>query len=186
MYPCNSGFRGVHGEPTLTTEKERHAGLSVCISSTKARLNVLSYAEVEYNCDIEVIPKIGFRMHMGNGSLDFIKRNKLYVVDMSAWRSTNTVLMRTDEREHMYTRREKRKALEAKHIIKDTRYPTETESVSMIWNGIIKGTPYTVTDVKAFYDIYEPPLPYLRGRMTSIKSKSRLDVDEGMREQRKH
>ena len=114
LYPCNSGFRGVHGEPTLTTEKGRLAGLSACISSTKARLNVLSYAEVENNCDIEVIPKIGFRVHMGNRSLNFIKRNKLYVADLSAWKATNIVLMTTYEREHMYTRREKRKALEAK------------------------------------------------------------------------
>ena len=114
LYLCNSSFRGVHVQPTLTTEMGRLAGQSACISSTKARLNVLSYAEVENNCDIEVIPKIGFRVHMGNGSLDFIKRNKLYVADLSAWKATNTVLMTIDEREHMYTRREKRKALEAK------------------------------------------------------------------------
>ena len=93
--------------------------------------------------------------------------------------------MTTDEREHMYTRGEKIKALKAKKIIKDIGYPTETESISMIRDGNIEGIPHTVADVKAFYDIYGPPLPHLRGGMTSRKSKQRLNVDEGMREQRK-
>ena len=58
------------------------------------------------------------------------------------------------EREHMYTRQEKRRASVAAEFIRANGYPTESEAISMLRDGNIEGIPHTVSDVKAFYDIY--------------------------------
>ena len=73
------------------------------------------------------------------------------------------------EREHLYTRRERRKALEAGEFIKNKAYPTETEAIAMIRDGNVKDIPHTVDQVRAFYDIYGTRPAILRGKMTNKK-----------------
>ena len=54
-------------------------GLAVCLSSPIARLNVLSFAKVEEEHDIELMPRVGFHLHLKNGSvIDFLKHQNIY------------------------------------------------------------------------------------------------------------
>ena len=55
----------------------------------------------------------------------------------------------------------------------------------MIRDGNIEGIPHTVSDVKAFYDIWGPPIERLRGTMTNKKVGSDTNFDAGLLEQRK-
>ena len=148
-------------------------GLAVCLSSPIARLNVLSFAKVEGECDIELMPRVGLCVHLKNGSvIDFLKRQRLYVADFSTWKNCSNhvyavvpkqINMTIAEREHMYTRKEKRRALNAEEFIKIQGYPTESESISMLRDGNIETIPHNVSDVKIFYDIYRPPIEHIRG-----------------------
>ena len=83
----------------------------------------------------------------------------------------------------MYTQKELRKASIVEEFVRASGCPTESEAIAMTQDGNIEGMPHTVADVKAFYDIYGPPVEYVRSRTTKKRSVAQLGTDEGIREQ---
>ena len=58
----------------LTSEKRILAGFGLYFTSKRANINVLSFAEVEENCQIELLWNVRFRVHVENQQLDFVKK----------------------------------------------------------------------------------------------------------------
>ena len=67
------------------------------MSLSCARINLLGFSEVKQFCDIEIIMNVGFCVHICNGTINFMKKNILYVTDLSAWQKGNNVNMTTEE-----------------------------------------------------------------------------------------
>ena len=108
LEPHRSGYRGVGGEVTKTYERGTLDSLATCLASPNARLNVLSFGEVEENNDIEYVPNVGFRVYLQDGTVvDFEKRDRLYFANLKSWkyRSNNAhvnVVYNKRERTYVY------------------------------------------------------------------------------------
>jgi hypothetical protein len=130
---------------------------------------------------------------MPERDLKFVRRDKLYVADFSNWISdtyneSNLMLslMTIEEREHMYTRKEKRRALEAREFIKNAGYPSRNEAIHMVRDGNINNVPVTVNDINNYYDIYGPMVEIVRGKTTGRAARTfDAGVDAGLKEQQK-
>jgi hypothetical protein len=130
---------------------------------------------------------------MADRDVTFMRRNKLYIADFSEWidddyEECNAVLslMTLEEREHMYTRKEVKRALKAEEFVKNAGYPSQAEAVSMVRDGNINNMPVNVVDVNTYYDIYGPVVEAVRGKSNKKKvSFAHGGVDEGIREQRR-
>jgi hypothetical protein len=53
----------------------------------------------------------------------------------------------------MYTRKEVCKAVEAGEFLRALGYPTEKEALNYVRGGNVTNIPYSVNEVKCFYDI---------------------------------
>ena len=152
---------------------------------------MLSMADVEDVYEVTYVPKEKFIVHMEGRDLEFVRRNKMYVADMSDWIDYSVSIekdyafMTIQEREHLLTRKEKERALKAKEFVRVAGYPSEREAVSMIRDGNIDGMPHEVSDVKDYFDVYDVPIASVRGKWTHKKAAARLTADDGIREQRK-
>ena len=115
-------------------------------------------------------------MHMDIGDVVFEHRNKICVADFSKWISRfyqesdyQLTLMTTKEREHLYSKREVRNALEAKEFIKNAGYPSLKEALHMARDGNLVGIPHSAEDINRLYDIYGPPVESIHGKMVNKK-----------------
>jgi Reverse transcriptase (RNA-dependent DNA polymerase). len=91
-----------------------------------------------------------------------------------------------EEREHMHTRKEINRALEAKEFIKNAGYPSRAEAIHLIRDGNLNKVPLGVEDVNRYYNIYGPMPEMVRGKSTNKKVKFiRDEVDVGLKEQKK-
>ncbi len=126
--------------------------------------NIISMADVE-----DMYPKTHVQgesiiVHMENRDIVFQRKDKMYVADFSDCVVHNKgrvqelydglSLMTVANRERMYTRKEVRKALEAGEFLRALGYPTEKEALNFVRNGNVTNIPYSVDEVKRFYDIY--------------------------------
>ena len=89
------------------------------------------------------------------------------------------------EKEHMYTRNERRKALQAGEFVMNAGFPSKVEAIKMIRDGNIENIPHSVQDIKAFYDIYGPLPSVIRGKTIDKLARTTNQIDEGTKEQRK-
>ena len=68
----------------MTYQKGRLLGIADCLAAPDTRVNILNFAEVEENCEIEMIAGQGFQFHLLDGmNINFVKRDILYVSDLS-------------------------------------------------------------------------------------------------------
>ena len=112
------------------------------------------------------------------------------VADFSAWiqdhDESNLIMMNAEEREHLYTRKEVRKALEAKEFLRKAGYPSEKEAVHLARDGNLDGMRESADDVWRYLDIYGKQVEALQGKMTQNHVKA-IDLgDDGAKEQRTH
>jgi hypothetical protein len=71
------------------------------------------------------------------------------------------------ENESIYTRSEIKEAKEAYELLKCSGYPSPDETIHLFQDGNIFGLPdLTREDLIRAYDIYGPPLAYVRGKLT--------------------
>ena len=91
---------------------------------------MLSQADVEDIYECVYTPGESYVIKMGEDELVFERRDKLYIADMSDWikdsyqENDNSLFFLTvAEKEHMYTRKERRKALQAGEFVKNTGFP---------------------------------------------------------------
>ena len=186
-------FSGLQGAPLSTEMCGLLPGFFYCLVSDSTRVSVLSQADVEDTHPVSYDPGVSYTVHMGDRDVVFQRRDKLYVGDFSDWvraeyRDDPLALsaMTVAEREHLYTRRERRKAIETRDFIKNAGYPSEREAVAMARDGNLKNLPYEAVDIKRHYDIYGPSPAYLRGKTTNRKVSSSVNqVDNGLKDQRR-
>ena len=62
-------------------------------------------------------------------------------------------MMTVDEHEHLYTKKEVKRALEAKEFIVNAGSPTFNEAVHVAQDSNIIGLPQTAADITRYYDI---------------------------------
>jgi len=115
-------------------------------------------------------------VHMDHRDVIFTKRDKMYVADFSDWvvgeqqqvgaLKTELSLMTVSEREGMYQRKDIPRALEAGEFLKSLGYPTQSEALRIVSDGNVMNVPYTLADIKRFFDIYGAQVPGLRGKTT--------------------
>jgi hypothetical protein len=168
-------------------------GFFDCLSSKDTRVSVLSQADVEDIYEVSYDPGKSYTVHMPDRDIEFTRRDKLYVADFSDWIkdtynecSMMLSLMTVEEREHMYTRKEKRRALEAKDFIKNAGYPSRNEAIHMVRDGNINNMPISVNDINNYYDIYGPMVEVVRGKTTKRAARTTdPGADQGLREQQK-
>jgi hypothetical protein len=155
-------------------------------TSGEASANILCYADVEDKYDITVIPRQAFIVHLPGRDLHFIRRDKLYVGDMSEWLQSDTMANVTtiQGNESKYTVGEVKRARTAQQMIINSGYPSEKEAVHLVNDGNVRNVPVTAQDVRRAFDIYGRSAQAVRGKATK-KKVSRASVDESMRDGRK-
>jgi hypothetical protein len=84
---------------------------------------------------------------------------------------TELSLMTVAERESLYARKEVCKALEAGEFLKVLGYPTKHEAISMVRDGNVMNLPYTVNDVRRFFDSYGAQVLGIRVKTTKRHAK---------------
>jgi len=151
-------------------------GFFECIACEDCAVNVLSQSDVEDKFPLTFNPGHSYIVHTPMKDVVFLKKNKMYVADFSDWinpeyknTQAQLSLMTADEREHLYTKKEVKRALEAKEFIKNAGYPSLKEAVHLAQDGNIIGMPQTATDITRYYDIYGPPVEAIRGMTTNKK-----------------
>ena len=157
-----------------------------CCTSGKASANILCYADVEDKYDITVIPRQAFIVHLPGKDLHFVRRDKLYVGDMSEWlrpyKTANVTTVQGNELK--YTVGEVKRARIAQQMIINSGYPSEKEAAHIVNDGNVQNLPVTAQDVRRAFDIYGKSPPAVRGKTTK-KKVSRASVDELLRDERK-
>ena len=189
----HGGCKGLFGSKTNLTKVGMLEGFFECLGSDDTRVSVLSQADVEDTYDVTYEPGRSYTVHMADRDLKFVRRNKLYVADFSDWMDPDyeecnalLSLLTVEEKEHMYTRKEIKHALQAKEFIKNAGYPSRNEAIHLIRDGNINNVPVGVDDVNRYYDIYGPMVEQVRGKSTTKKVRFIGDeTDSGLKEQRK-
>lgn len=190
------GFKGLSGDKTSTTQIGTLRGFFDCLASTKTHANVISLADVEDLYDVTYRRGVSYTVHMNDRDLVFTRRGKLYLADFTDWINDRdfdeeeankmSLVTTVEDRKHLYTKKELKKAEQAKEFLKNAGFPSESEAIHLVRDGNIENLPVSVQDVKNCFDIYGPPVEMVRGKMTSKKSKGpTISVDEGIREERK-
>ena len=123
-------------------------------------------------------------MHLPDRDLEFKRKGKLYVADMSDWITTPAHVNATvAERERLYTKKEVTRARRAQEFIRASGYASEKEAVYLVSDGNITGVPLTAKDIRRAFDIYWRSAAAVRGKTTRKKT-SREEVDDALKEQR--
>ena len=113
-------------------------GFFNCMASDEARVNVLSQADVEDIYECVYTPGESYVIKMGEDELVFERRDKLYIADMSDWikdsykeNDNSLSFLTVAEKEYMYIRKERRKALQAGEFVKNAGFPSKIEAIKM-------------------------------------------------------
>jgi len=133
-------------------------------------------SDVEDIYPVTYVQDESITIHMDHIDVIFTKRDKMYVSDFSDWvvgeqqqvdaLKTELSLMTVSEREGMYQRKDIPRALEAGEFLKSLGYPTQSEALRIVSDGNVMNVPYTLADIKRFFDIYGAQVPGLRGKTT--------------------
>jgi hypothetical protein len=109
-------------------------------SSNKARVNILSFTEVEEMYPLSCVPHEGFVVHMGNKDVLIKRRGKMHVADFREFTALAT---------QMYTKGEVAQAQQVMELIRTCGYPSYTELGYMLRDGNITNVPnLTVQDIR--------------------------------------
>jgi hypothetical protein len=142
---------------------------------------VICFADVEDKYTITYEKGKAFTVQAAGGkTVEFVRRNKLYVAD---WATTGLYMYVTvRENEQVYTRDEVRRAKLVYKLVRNSGYPSPNEVIHLLQDGNVRGIPATLSksDVERAYRIYGTHPEYIRGNMTNQKV-SRAQVDLGLR-----
>jgi hypothetical protein len=120
-------------------------------------------------------------VHMDDRDITFKRREGMYVADFSEWLvedeervvevSTDLCLVTVEERESLYSRKQVRRALEAGEHLRALGYPSLQDAVNIVRDGNVRNVPYSIEDVRRFFNIYGTQNPALRGKTTRRHAK---------------
>jgi hypothetical protein len=111
----------------------------------------------------------------------------MYIADFSEWLvedeervvevSTDLCLVTVVERESLYSRKQVRRALEAGEYLRALGYPSLQDAVNIVRDGNVRNVPYSIEDLRRFFDIYGARIPALRGKTTRRHVKGTMMED---------
>jgi hypothetical protein len=192
LQTCNHMYQSMNG--AAETENIHLDGFFDCQACTTCPANIISMADVEDLYPVTYIQGESIIVHMEDKEVVFQRRDKMYVADFSDWVVDNEdrvqelynrlSLMTMADKEHMYTRKEVQKALEAGEFLRALGYPTEKEALNFIHDGNVTSISYSVDDVKRFYDIYGAQVAGIRGRTTHKHAVCTVTGDLGSKMER--
>jgi hypothetical protein len=171
--------KGVGGTQLIVDKVGDLDGFFEVYASDIITANVLCFADVEDRYTVKYQKGKSFMVHLGNGkTVEFARRNKLYVAD---WSVTGLYVCATvRENEMLYTWDEVRRAKVAYDLIRNSGYPSPIEAVHLIHDGNVRGLPAALTRADTAHKIYGVHPEYVRDQMTNQKV-SRARVDLGLR-----
>ena len=180
----NIGFAGLSGATTNIDTVGHLEDFFDCLACQECTANILSQSEIEDKYEITYVQGEKYIVHLPDRDLEFKRKGKLYVADMSDWVTTPTrVHATTAERERLYTKKEVVRAQQALEFIKASGYASEKEAAHMVNDGNITGVPITSKDIHRAFDIYGRSAAAVRGK-TTRKKIGRGEVDDALKEQR--
>ena len=180
----NTGFAGLSGATTSIDMVGHLEDFFDCIACDRCTANILSQSDVEEKYEITYVQGEKYTVHLPDRDLEFKRKGKFYVADMSDWVTRPTrVHATTAERERLYTKREVVRAQQAQEFIKASGYASEKEAAHMVNDGNITGVPITSKDIHRAFDIYGRSAAAVRGK-TTRKKVGRAEVDDALKEQR--
>jgi hypothetical protein len=172
--------KGVGGTQLIVDQVGDLDGFFEVYTSEHTRANVLSFANVEDKYVVMYKEKEAFTVQLSCGkTIDFTRRNKLYVAD---WQDTGLyVCVTVCENESVYTSEEVCRAQQAYELVRAAGYPSPIEVLHLVQDGNIRGMPVlSRADVERAYRIYGTHPEYVRGQLTSHKV-GRVQVDIRLR-----
>jgi hypothetical protein len=141
-------------------------------ASNETKANVLSFAEVEELYDIMYVPREAFIIHLPEQDLDFQRKGKLYVADVTKQKPVYLT--------QVYTKAEEERAKRAYELVRNSGYPSYQEAIHLVEDGNIAQLPgLTAEDVRRAYDLYGNPPEYGRGKIVKRKA-SQVVVDNDL------
>jgi len=141
-------------------------------TSTKTRVNVLSFSDVEELYPITYEPFVGFTVHTPVGDILFEKKGKLHVADFATYGNVLAT--------QVYTKAEMARAHAMQELVRNAGYPSYQELINLLQDGNFSHLlNLTAKDVRRAYDFFGKSTVFVRGRMTKQAVK-RAIVDEDL------
>jgi hypothetical protein len=155
-------------------------------SSSKLRVSILSFAQVEDVFSITYNQRESMVVHLPERDVIFHRQGRLYVADMSDWldRPSTSLVTTSAEKESGYSRKEVERAREARQLIENAGHISQRDALNMVRGSNIQGISVTADDVMRCFDIYGQSAPYVQGR-TTVRKPVRLAVDKNLKEEHK-
>ena len=174
------GYKGSTGKEKKVEQVGYLEGFFDCLACKDVVVNVLSLADVEDIYNVTYQKGESYTVHMDDSDLVFVRRNKFYVADFSYWLKSSKNKYAMLGAEHMYTKKEVSRAIEAGEFIKNAGYPSRGEAIHLARDGNIMDMPQTAKDIDTYYNIYGDPVAAIRGKATEDKAPYKDTYDEGL------
>lgn len=149
-----------------TTKVGYLVGFFECQACDGCPTNKLSWSDIEDKYPMMYVQGESVIVHVVDHDVEFKCRDKMYVANFSDWlveeddaheggyysneEEHGLMLMTVVEREALYTKKEIRKAREAREFLKVMGYPSEKEAVCLVQDGNVVNIPHTAEDVRRF------------------------------------
>ena len=181
-------YKGVDktSKSSKTTLVGNLEGFFECIAEKDCRISVLSQDDVESKYNITYIQGESYTVHMDQQDLIFVKKNKLYVADMTDWvglhdldAAMKPLALATVTEGSALTSKETKSALKAKEFVRKAGYPSEGEALHMVRDGNLSNSPIEAEDIKHAFVLGEH-VAAMKGKMTGKKAVWETKRDEGL------
>jgi hypothetical protein len=163
----NKAFKSMNGR-SETSCIGYLQGFYDCQVCDNCPTSVLSQADVEHLYPVMYVQGESYTIHMDDREAVFVRRDKMYLADCPDWLVSDNQtkqelhtylnLLTVAEMERLYASKDIRWALEAGEFLRAMGYLTEEEAVCMIKAVNVANVPYSLDNIKRFYDIYVPGL----------------------------
>jgi hypothetical protein len=144
-----------------------------CNACSDCMANILCQADIEDKYDVTYEPGRAYTVHLPDRNLEFTRRGKFYVADMSAWIQQAKSVNATAQIGIPYTKREVERAERAMDFVRQAGYPSEKEAIHLANDGNILGLDLTGDDIRRGFEIFGRPAAAIRGKATKKKAKRR-------------
>ena len=147
-------------------------------ASEDTKANVLSFADVEDLYDVTYVRGESFVVHLPSRDLEFVRRGKLYVADFAKEGLVHAT--------RVVTKGEEARAKKAYELVKNLGFPSMYEVIQIVESGSIGNMPLlTRDDVRRAYELYGPPVGFVRGKTTRRQARFAVPDDDLILDQKK-
>jgi hypothetical protein len=147
-------------------------------ASEDMKANVLSFADVEDLYDVTYVRGESFVVHLPSRDLEFVRRGKLYVADFAKEGLVHAT--------RVVTKGEEARAKKVYELVKNLGFPSMYEVIQIVESGSVGNMPLlTGDDVRHAYELYGPPVGFVRGKTTRRQACFAVPDDDLILDQKK-